>query len=337
MAELIGITTVPRNFKKRLLVFDRIVFAGATEFQRVLERNGDPEGGGADVNWLVQRGLVIIPDDDDLSSSPFPPTEPVLSAPGAVSPSFRGGTPAFRAGSLPRPKGIPLGPRISRLGDVEPVSHPVARARAQRIDKSPRSPQVARGREAADAQIAWATRKDQEARDWAVRLRNAGHQNTVPIMLGWSETMTGESRAEVIEVVLANLPVPDDSHALPDVLAFREEARSQGLIQGLRVWINDMASGKLTGFEVSDKLEDLVSRYERTLAVEKMQRDTGVVETLVTTTAEVAESLVKFNWSTAAKRLFEVRRKQIDLMKAEMTLPGREVAYLVKAREQFGS
>jgi hypothetical protein len=106
-------------------------------------------------------------------------------------------------------------------------------------------------------------------------------------------------------------------------------------VQGVRVWINEMAAGKLTEIEISDKLEDLVSRYERALKLEKMQRDASVIETLVCTTAEIAESLVKFQWSKIAKKLFEVRHKQIDLMKAEMTLPGREVAYIVKAREHF--
>jgi hypothetical protein len=53
--------------------------------------------------------------------------------------------------------------------------------------------------------------------------------------------------------------------------------------------------------------------------------------------AEIAESLVKSQWSKIAKKLFEVSHKQIDLMKAEMTAPGREVAYIVKARERFGS
>ncbi len=62
-----------------------------------------------------------------------------------------------------------------------------------------------------------------------------------------------------------------------------------------------------------------------------------MVETLVCTTAEIAVSLVKFQWSKIAKKLFEVRYKQIDLMKAEMTALGREVAYIVKARERFSS
>jgi hypothetical protein len=98
-----------------------------------------------------------------------------------------------------------------------------------------------------------------------------------------------------------------------------------------------MASGRLTEVEVSDRLEALVNSYERALNLERMSRETGVVETLVTTTAEVAESLVKFKWSALAKKLFEVRHKQIDLMKAEMALPGREVAYIVRARERFGA
>ena len=68
-----------------------------------------------------------------------------------------------------------------------------------------------------------------------------------------------------------------------------------------------------------------------------MSRTTGVVETLLTTTAEIAESFVKFQWSKIPKKLFEVRHKQIDLMKAEMSLPGREVAYIVKARGRFGA
>ena len=72
------------------------------------------------------------------------------------------------------------------------------------------------------------------------------------------------------------------------------------------------------------------------MKLERMSRDTGVVETFVTTSAEIVESLVTFKWSKAAKRLFAMRHKQIDLMKAELTAPGREVAYIVKARERFG-
>ena len=179
---------------------------------------------------------------------------------------------------------------------------------------------------------------DAKARLVAIRLREIDGMNAVPVTSGWTALSEEPlSRAEVIRIVVKALPIPSEHHSLQDVVDFREEARAEGLIQGLRVWINDMASGKLTEIEISDKLENLVSQYERALKLEKMSMETGVVETLVCTTAEIAESLVKFQWSTAAKKLFELRHKQIDLMKAETTLPGREVAYIVKAQERFGS
>jgi hypothetical protein len=177
---------------------------------------------------------------------------------------------------------------------------------------------------------------DKEARELAVHLRQQ-QLNAVPILCGWSKfPHDATDKSDVIQLVINDLPIPGDNHSLQDVLEFRKEAHELGLIQGLRTWVNEMASGKLTQAEVSDKLEDLVSRYERTLKLEKMSRSTGVVETLVVSPAEIAESLVKFQWSKIAKKLFEVKHKQIDLMKAEMTLPGREVAYIVKARDRFG-
>ena len=174
---------------------------------------------------------------------------------------------------------------------------------------------------------------DYESRSLAVALRADGI-NAVPMTcFVYMKPDSPATRADVLRLVVRALPLPGENHSFRDVLDFRDEARSEGLIQGLRVWINEVASGKLTPIEVSDKLEDVMVRYERTLKLEKMRRDTSVVETFVTTTAEIAEALVKFQWSTAAKRLFDVRYKQIDLMKAEMSAPGREVAYIVKARD----
>ena len=177
---------------------------------------------------------------------------------------------------------------------------------------------------------------DTHARQFAIHLKKQ-QLNAVPITCGWSRFPNEPSnKVEAIQLVINELPIPGQSHSYQDILAFRKEANELGLTRGLRVWINEMASGKLTQVEMSDKLQDLVSRYDRALKLEKMSRTTGVLETLVVTTAEIAESLVKFQWSKLAKKPFEVRHKQIDLMKAEMTLPGHEVAYIVKARERFG-
>lgn len=175
-------------------------------------------------------------------------------------------------------------------------------------------------------------------RCYAAIVRHQHGARAVPITSTWDDAaIQPVTQVEAVQLVIAELPVPDSRHSLEDVLAFRNEARSQGLVQALRVWINDVATGSMTVMDLSDRLAELISRYERALRVERLSRDTGRLETLVVTTAEVVESLVKFQWSKIAKKLFEVRHKQIDLMKAEMTLPGREVAHIVKAREKFGN
>jgi hypothetical protein len=62
-----------------------------------------------------------------------------------------------------------------------------------------------------------------------------------------------------------------------------------------------------------------------------MDREMTWLQTFIFPAKGVVEYL-----TTLSSNLFSVGHKQIDLMKAEMTLPGREVAYIVKARERFG-
>jgi hypothetical protein len=56
----------------------------------------------------------------------------------------------------------------------------------------------------------------------------------------------------------------------------------------------------------------------------------------VTAPLDVIERLVKFKWGDLARRHFSIERRSIELMEAESKLEGREVAYIVKARERFG-
>ena len=61
----------------------------------------------------------------------------------------------------------------------------------------------------------------------------------------------------------------------------------------------------------------------------------GPLKTVVVTTADVLEGLAKFNWSSAAKALFAVSERKAALMQAEQNAPGREIAYIVYARDHF--
>jgi hypothetical protein len=290
--ELIGVTSVPRDFRKRLLIFDRIAFPNARQFVGDV-RSAEGAARFKTFLWLRERGLLF---------------EQVSGIPRRVSSSDA--------------RVVTASMRREGLGRFEsPLYGSINEKQGERLDG--------------------------HARVWALEMRESFGLNAVPMALTWRPVPLGIrghlpppdvplTKADVLEVVIKQIPTPGEAHSLEDIVAFREVARSQGLVQALRASIYDLARGSADPFEVSERIADLMSRYERALSIEKMSRDTGVLETIVVSTAEVAEALVKFKWATAAKKLFEVRHKRIDLMKAQLTLPGREVAYIVKAREEFG-
>jgi hypothetical protein len=53
-------------------------------------------------------------------------------------------------------------------------------------------------------------------------------------------------------------------------------------------------------------------------------------------TAEALEDLAKIKWGKLTERLF-TRHRKVDMLEAELSAPGREIAYVVKARKSFAS
>jgi hypothetical protein len=51
---------------------------------------------------------------------------------------------------------------------------------------------------------------------------------------------------------------------------------------------------------------------------------------------EILEDLVQFRWSKLAKGMLSVRKRNVELLEAEMKAPGRECAYVFDARKRFG-
>ena len=58
---------------------------------------------------------------------------------------------------------------------------------------------------------------------------------------------------------------------------------------------------------------------------------------IVVAVAETAENIAKLKFSALAKSLFALKHRRIELIDAERQAPGRELAYIVRARERFGS
>jgi hypothetical protein len=51
---------------------------------------------------------------------------------------------------------------------------------------------------------------------------------------------------------------------------------------------------------------------------------------------EFVENFAKFNWSKLAKLGVSGKQRRIELMRSELTAPGKECAYVFEARKRFG-
>ena len=172
----------------------------------------------------------------------------------------------------------------------------------------------------------------------AVKLRMSGRYDAFPILRfegNYPLVKKTTSRDDVVEVVVNKLPIPDDSVSWEQILDYHSDPDSRGKLTALRMWMSEVARSELTPREVEEKLEWLMHDYERHLKLHKMKYSTGTLETIVTVGAEFLENMVKFEWGKAAKALFAIKHRRIELLEAEMSAPGSEVAYLVEAKKKF--
>jgi len=140
---------------------------------------------------------------------------------------------------------------------------------------------------------------------------------------------------DVCEIVIKELPLPGPLTGWDDVLSFRSDATHQASLRKLRLWMDKVAASSSAVSELADELKDLLSDYERYMRIQGMKVNTGILETVVTVSAKVAEDLVKVKWGELGRLPFLIRHRRIDLLEAEMRAPGREIAYVASARAAF--
>jgi hypothetical protein len=176
-----------------------------------------------------------------------------------------------------------------------------------------------------------------QSRYVAVHLREVHQVESFPVlttrMSEAQETQT--SKTDVVHILLNALPEPDDATSWEQILDYRSDPDTAGKFLSLRNWMNEVVRGKLSPLEVEEKLEFLIYQYEQHVKLHKLKTNRGILESVVVASAEFLEDLVKFKWGKIAKGLFALKHRRVELMEGELKAPGNEIAYIVKAREQF--
>jgi len=142
-----------------------------------------------------------------------------------------------------------------------------------------------------------------------------------------------ERTEDVINITINALPVPDETVSWEQIIEFRSDPDSRSKFLALRNWMSEVARAKLRPSEVEVKLEYLIDEYQQHMNVHRMKANVGRVETVLL----AAANLLDRKFTEATRTLFSAKRRSLSILEAELTSPGKEVAFIVSARESFGT
>lgn len=100
-------------------------------------------------------------------------------------------------------------------------------------------------------------------------------------------------------------------------------------------WLNEVAQKNQPLTYLADEYNQLYSDYTRVYALHKLSSTFTMMEVLVATGLEFISDVTQHNFLAAFKGLLTVRKQQVELLRAEKDIQGKELAYIVVTNEKF--
>lgn len=153
----------------------------------------------------------------------------------------------------------------------------------------------------------------------------------------YSRELPNSSKSDVVQVVINSLPLPNNETPWEQIIDYRKDSETQKLLSSLRRWISNTSRQNLPPLEIEEEIESLINDFQEHMKLHKMKANTETVEVLVKFLPETIENLIKLRFSKLPEPLFVFKKRQINLMEAELNAPGKEMAYIIKTRDTFQS
>jgi hypothetical protein len=299
-----AITLMQQSLKREALLFDRIAIPNLYALLSIANRK--PSYFAKELEWLIEKEIIFEPDvfssDERLKSN-------------------RQFHKYFDLAEEASSKAMAMA--LIRMMEKEKNKTRDSENKDEEIDD--------------ELKLVLSTYSDYEARYASIYLRERFQMPAYPIILTWEDQLrkTKAQKSDVIQVVLKHLPLPDDSTSWEQIVDYRNDPDTAGKFLALKNWITEMTHTQLTPAEIEEKLEYLLYQYQEHINLHKLKTNVGTLETIVTTSAEILENLIKLNWGKIAKNLFSLKQRRIALIEGELTAPGNQVAFIVKSRKEF--
>jgi hypothetical protein len=289
------------DLRRELLLFDHIdvpLLEIDLEFLRESRRD-DTDDYVASLEWLASRGVVRSVDDQVVD---------------AVTPSQED----VRATMDARRRRLH---EAWRPGD--PDSDNLNRLRLLELDEEQRSLAV----------------RDDYVRRVASIMGAASEDSIVlPIVerSAFKRVGSGMSRTDVLHVAVLGVPFPSESTPLEELLDFRADPEIRTDFLALHRWARSVAMDGVEATDLAEEIEYLISQFRRHMKTKRIEQSSSALEVVVTVGAQALENALKLRLADLAKLPFAVAKRTAALTAAELSAPGRELAYLAKAAEAAG-
>lgn len=146
------------------------------------------------------------------------------------------------------------------------------------------------------------------------------------------------SSDDLYALVLHNIPVPDAIVPWEDIFQFKAEAEQQKHLAALRLFISDFSKEKLTYAGAYEKIEVMLHDYEAWLKAARMKYHNCILKAVFVGALDAMKFAM--GGSTSSKRLLkrflDIRKQKATLLGSERKAPGRQLAYVLSAKQRFG-
>ena len=143
------------------------------------------------------------------------------------------------------------------------------------------------------------------------------------------------NNSDVVKIIINNIPIANENTPWEDILNFKKDPDNIGRLATLRNWNHKVLKSNYSVLELKDEVESLMYYYEKSLQIHKIKYYKTIGETVFAGGLEVIENVAKFKGSEISKKYFEVRRIQAELLSIELNAPGKELAFIQRAKEVF--
>lgn len=317
--DYIGVTSILDIRKRDFLLFDKIAILDSFSSHNFLSEMmtalmGEQER--AEFDWLVEKGLCDIVD-------PFTDMAGISDIPDSLKKLyiqiFNGPLQPILADTLPRLQGKPITDDLM-LQEMEKMTDKIL----EKLEN----------KELVDNAF---DMTNQHIRLTSIYLRTFKKQNAYPIRdtSVFEEHLDGTNKTVVLNTLIDSFPSIDETVPWEHIIDFKSDPDSKTKLIALRNWINKITKNEIDVNELKDEVAYLINEYKVFLRFHKMKTNTGTLQLTLKVPFDILENLIKIKWSKLPDVLFIFKKRQIELLEAELNAPGRELAYIIKSQDEF--